>query len=200
MRSLRRLLIVALAAVALGACATTKHPIGISGEPQRDSRLLGAWKSVGPGDGGAVYVFFFPRPFEPYILEALGVSPPHGRENNECAQLAQGCGEWGSYSITLGKAGEFRFLNARQWFNRDGKPVKTDGYTPVLYRIEGETLYLSFPDVPMISAAVVAGQLAGEIKGDSVLITAEPAALDAYMAQHAARLFKPADHSLRRVD
>jgi hypothetical protein len=86
-------------------------------------------------------------------------------------------------------------------FDNNGKPGKPgDAYISLLYRIEGDTMYLSAPDAQLIGSAIRAGDLAGEIQGESVLITAEPAALDAFMAEHAAELFKPTDLALRRVD
>jgi hypothetical protein len=188
MRAIRSIVLVVFAAV-LAACATSKHPVGISQGAQADTRLLGAWRAVDPENGDSMYAFFLPRSGST-DLEALSVSPPRGETG----------GGWRSYAIVLGKAGEHRFLNARVLFE-GGKPGKADdAYTPVLYRFRGRELRLSFPDVEAVKRAVQAGELAGEIKGESVTITTEPAVLDAYVAAHAGRLFKRTEAVLRRVD
>jgi hypothetical protein len=188
MRTLRLLLIVAFAAT-VAACASTKHPIGISAGPQTDQRLLGAWKGTDPDQGNTIYAFILPRRDAPG-LEAVAVSPQHGDDK----------GGWSILSIAVGRAGEFRFLNARMLFD-NGKPAKPgDDYVPVLYRIEGDKLYISNPDIDAIKRAVQAGELAGTTTESSVVITAEPAALDAYMARHAAKLFKPSKTVLRRMN
>jgi hypothetical protein len=188
MRALRLLVVVAFAAV-IAACASTKHPIGISAGPQTDARLLGGWKGVDPDQGNTIYAFILPRP-DSADLQAVGVSPLHGDDK----------GGWATLSLVVGRAGEHRFLNARMLFD-NGKPAKPDDdYVPVLYTIEGDTLRVSNPDVEALKQAVEAGEIAGKVTGSSVVITAEPAVLDRYMATHAAKLFKPSKTVLRRMD
>jgi hypothetical protein len=188
MRALRLLVVVAFAA-AIAACASTKHPIGVSGGPQTDARLLGGWKGVDPDQGNTIYVFFLPRP-DSAELHAVGVSPLHGNDK----------GGWATLAITVGRAGEHRFLNARMLYD-NGKPAKPgEDYVPVLYRIEGKTLRILNPDVEALKRAIQAGEIEGRITGSSVIITAKPAALDRYMATHAAKLFKPSKTVLRRMD
>jgi hypothetical protein len=188
MRALRLLIVVAFAAT-IAACASTKHPIGVSAGPQTDARLLGGWKGVDPDDGNTIYVFFLPRA-DSADLHAVGVSPQHGTDK----------GGWATLSIVVGRAGEHRFLNARMLFD-NGKPAKPDeDYVPVLYRVEGDTLRILHADVEALKRAVEAGEIEGKVTGSSVVLTAEPAALDRFMATHAAKLFKPSKTELRRMD
>jgi hypothetical protein len=188
MRAFRVLFAIAFAA-AVAACASTKHPVGISAGPQTDARLLGVWKGTDPDEGNAIYVFILPQR-DGDDLQALGASPMHGDDK----------GGWANLSLTVGRAGEHRFLSARMLFD-NGKPAKPgEDYIPVLYRIDGDTLHILHADVEALKRAVEAGELAGQVTGSSVVITAEPAALDAYMAANAAKLFKPSKTVLRRIE
>jgi hypothetical protein len=189
MHAIRAILVVAVAAL-LSACVTTKHPVGAAQGEQTDTRLLGAWKATDPESGGTIFMFFLPRPESPHKVEAIGVSPAHGDED----------GGWGSYAIVLGKVGDLTFINAQPLFD-DGRPKTADDYVPILYRIDASgRLHFSMAEIDAVKRAVEAGELQGEVKGGSVVITATPAALDAYVAAHASTLFKPSEIVFKRAD
>jgi hypothetical protein len=185
-----RNLLAVIFAVTLAACATTKNPVGISNGPQTDTRLLGAWKATDPHTGRASYAFFFPAE-GPSNMALIQIEPAsEGRH-----------GTFVRYTVVVGKVNEFRFLNLRI-VNDAGQAAPPDAYLPVLYHVDANgTLRLFAFDDDAVIRAVHRGEVTGEIrksiltessgdtKGESVLITAGPAELDAFMAKHADTLF-----------
>lgn len=193
MRALRLILVVATAAI-LAACttATTINPVGTSGGPQTDARLLGTWLTTGPKQE-KFYVFFLERPAEQgYDMQAVAVGPTQGEEH----------GSWSVLAVTTGKVGDVRFLNGRLLFD-SGKPADRTDYFPVVYRLDGKKLTFLLLDPKAAKAAVEAHEIAGTVaESGDVVITAAPAALDAYMASHVDTLFKALDETpvFHRVD
>jgi hypothetical protein len=189
MHAIRAVLVIALAAL-VSACVTSKFPVGASQGEQADARLMGAWTATDPKTGNRMFLFFIPRPSGGHKVEAIGVTPAQGDEN----------GGWGSYAIVVGKAGEHSFINAQPLLD-DGKPKSADDYVPVLYTIDRSgRLHFSMLDTDAVKRAVQAGEIQGVVKDSSVLITAAPAALDAYMATRGAALFKPSEIVFKRVE
>lgn len=184
MRALRLILIVATGAI-LAACTTvtTTNPVGTSGGAQTDSRLLGTWLATGPKQE-KFYIFFMPRPAEQgYDMQGVGVGPAQGEEK----------GSWSVMAVTTGKVGDVRFLNGRLLFD-SGKAADRTDYFPVVYRLDGKKLTFLLLDPKAAKAAVEAREIAGTVaENGDVVITAAPAALDAYMAAHVNTLFKPTE-------
>ena len=193
---LYRIALIALATLALGACypPTTSHPIGTVSGLKPDPALTGLWKgvSIEPGERG-VYFHFLPRldgNIEAVVVQA-GDKPD---------------GDWNLFSLTTGRAGANRFMNARM-ISTNGKPEDDfpGGTIPVLYRIDSKgrmTLYMM--DEKSTKTAIAGGAIAGTIEkgeyGDSV-ITADGPALDKFMATPAARaLFVKPFFTLTRMD
>ena len=191
-----RLALAAFAALTLCACypPTTSHPVGTTSGLKPDSMLAGLWKGEPPqpGERGA-YFHFLPQADGTMttLLVQSGDQPD---------------GDWNLVSLTTARAGTNRFMNARM-LSSNGKPEEgsPEGTIPVLYRIDSKgrlTLYLM--DEKSTKAAIAAGQIEGSLgegeSGDAV-ITAQPAALDKFMASAAARaLFVKPFFTLRKLD
>lgn len=177
-----RLAVATLAVVALAACypPTTSHPIGTTAGLKPDPLLAGLWKGgpPEPGERGG-YFHFLPQSDGSItaILVQAGDKPD---------------GDWNLITLTTAKAGANRFMNARM-LSSNGKPEDDApaGTVPVLYRLDSKgrlTLYLM--DETATKAAITAGKIKGRIEKGSMgdaTITADPAALDAFMASPAAR-------------
>lgn len=187
--------LAALAALALAACypPTTSHPIGMTTGLKPDPVLTGLWKGHPPDPkqaGG--YFHFLPQQDGSItvILVESGEKPD---------------GEWNLITLTTGKTGANRFINARI-LSSNGKPETgaPSGTVPVLYRLDAKdrmTLYLM--DETAVKGAITAGKIKGTIEkgslGDAV-ITADPTELDAFMeSPQALALFDKPFFILRKM-
>ncbi len=188
--------VAAFALLALAACypPTTTHPVGTTAGFKLDPVLSGTWKAdpPEPSERGAFYHFL------PKLDGTLTVLIVQSGDEPD--------GDWNLVELTTGKAGANRFMNARL-LSSNGKPEEGSpgGTIPVLYRIDAKgriTLYLT--DETATKAAIKAGKIKGTIgKGDSgdAVITADPAALDKYMASSAAAaLFTKPFSTLHKID
>jgi hypothetical protein len=184
MTYLRLLLLAAM--VALAACypPVTSHPVGSTSGLKPDPVLNGLWKGQ-PHDTSqrGVYFHFLPRPDGTITLisVATGDKPD---------------ADWNAMTMTTGRAGNNRFMNIRIESD-NGKPDQEApaGTIPVLYRLDAKgqiTLWLT--DEKAIKDAIKSGKLKGTLgKGDDgdAVITADPAALDRFMAGPAVRVLYP---------
>jgi hypothetical protein len=173
--------LAAFAMLVLAACypPSTSHPVGSTTGLKPDPVLVGLWKgaTADPSERGAYY-HFLPK-LDGTITVVIVQT---GNEPD---------GDWNLITMTTGKAGANRYMNA-QLLASNGKPEEGSpgGTIPVLYRIDAKgrlTLYLMNEDGT--KAAIKAGKLKGTIgKGDygDAMITADPAALDKFMASPAA--------------
>jgi hypothetical protein len=190
-----RLSLAALAVLALAACypPTTSHPIGTSAGLKPDPVLTGLWKGHPPDPKEAGGYFHF-LPQEDGSITVILV------ESGEKPD-----GDWNLITLTTGKAGANRFMNARM-LSSNGKPETgaPSGTVPVLYRLDGKgrmTLYLM--DETATKAAITAGKIKGTIEKGSMgdaTITADPAELDAFMqSPEALALFDKPFFILRKM-
>ena len=158
MRALGRVLALLCLTAALAGCyPTSERPIGVSGTPAADQRLLGRWTGqIGTGkDTASLYVF----PREKGQLEALLVHPAAKDDK----------GGWTTASLLPGKAGAVNILNAKLVLD-DGAPAKegTKDYTPVMYRFDADgTLRLFMLGDKALEVAIRQGRIAGTIKENS---------------------------------
>ena len=197
---MRRFPFLLAAALALSAClpVTTKSPLGSTAGLKADPALYGMWEAkpesdpdhakhivflaILPGDDGAATAVFFdlPQPLK--------------------------SADWAHYAITTTALGPYRYINARA-VTTDGHPAddaEAQTTFPLLYRFDASdklTLYLIDEDAA--KAAVNDGKIAGTVARESygdVVLTAAPAALDAYFASGAGRaLFTKPLLVMRRV-
>jgi len=182
---------VAMAAIFLAAgClpVTSKTPVGTTAGLGADEALTGTWigKSLDAEDKSDNHTIYF------HFLK--------GKEGNLTA-LIVGAGDakddgWMAFDLRTAILGKNRFINAVDTFDDNQRaegPLK-DANIPLLYTIKGGKLTLYWLDEDKVKAAIKAGKIAGTVEsGDfgDVKITAEPAALDAFMATpEAAALFK----------
>jgi hypothetical protein len=165
------------AALILSACypPTTSHPVGTTAGLKLDTALTGTWRGV-DDDGKPSYFHF--------------LAPSDGTQSVVIAEAGPKAEDWNYVTLTTAKLGANRFMNARMTI-ANGKPEGADapappGTVPVLYRIDAKgVMTLSMMDETAVKAAIRAGKIKGTIEqgdmGDAV-ITAEPAALDKFLA------------------
>jgi hypothetical protein len=191
-----RLAVAALALLALAACfpPTTSHPVGTTSGLKLDPVLNGTWKAdPASRDERGVFLHFLPK--LDGTLTALMVQT--GDEPD---------GDWNLIELTNGKAGANRYMNARLLMS-NGKPDEGSpgGTIPLLYRVDAKgRLLLYIMNEDRAKAAIKAGEIKGTIgEGDSgdAVITADPAALDKFMASPAAlSLFVKPFFTLHKID
>jgi len=188
---------VAMAAMFLAAgClpVTSKTPVGTTAGLDADEALTGTWIGRAEDqedksrkkDKGVLYLHFL-KDKDAGGFSVLWAATGDGKDN----------GEWMSFKVGTARLGTNRYMNAVET-GKDGKPVDgalKDASFPLLYsfgRHHRLTLYML--DEDKVKAAIKAAKIAGTVEsGDygDVKITAEPAALDAFMATpEAAALFK----------
>jgi hypothetical protein len=184
------------AALILSACypPTTSHPVGTTAGLKVDTALTGTWRGV--ADDGKPSYFHF-------------LAPSDGTQSVIIAESGPKAEDWNYVTLTTAKLGANRFMNARMEI-ANGKPESGDaeapaGTVPVLYRIDAKgVMTLAMMDETAVKAAIRAGRIKGTIEkgemGDAV-ITAEPAALDAFLATPAAlALFAKPFFTVKKVE
>jgi hypothetical protein len=157
---------------------TTTHPVGTTAGLANDPTLTGLWrgKMESSDTGRDVYFHFLPTADGTItvVLVQAGTEPD---------------GDWSVASITTATLGTNHFMNAHMVMS-NGKPEDEDetasGTVPLLYRADAQgRLVLFFLDEDAVKAAIKAHQIAGTVEegqfGDAK-ITADPKALDAFMA------------------
>jgi len=190
------LAVAALAVLTLAACypPITSHPVGTTTGLKLDPILNGTWKAdPASRDERGVFIHFLPK--LDGTLTALMVQT--GDEPD---------GDWNLIELTNGKAGANRYMNARLLMSNgkadEGSP---SGTIPILYRLDSKgrlLLYLLNED--RAKAAIKSGKITGTTgEGDSgdAVITADPVALDKFMASPAAlSLFVKPFFTLHKID
>jgi len=183
-------------ALMLAGClpVTSKTPIGTTAGLGADPALFGTWKGhSADADNKDDGFFHFMAAKDGSITVAV--------------ILARGSSDdgWTIFSAHTATLAKNHYLNAVETFDKDA-PAEGDlknANIPLLYVVKGRTLTLYLLDEDKTKAAVKAGQLKGEVEpGDNgdVVITADAAELDAFMAKpEAAELFKVL-MVLRKVD
>ena len=180
--------LVALLALCLCAClpVTTKTAVGETAGFVNDPALTGTWAGHFDKDSPDVTFFHF-IPRDDNTITFIGVSTPQKDTT----------GGWGWYAVTTATLGGHRYLNARDMMD-DGKPAPPEAQKniPMLYTIKGDTLTLYLLDEDLTTKAIEAHVIAGDVvKGQyttDVTITADAAALDAFLKTDAgAKLFTP---------
>ncbi len=201
-----RQIAIVFVCVLLAGCGsvTTKYPIGMTAGLSPDPGLIGPWKGPFLNEssdkkGPEAYLHFLKIKGHGAMI-AIWVATRMNDEGEGGAMLFQ---------ITTGKVGENRFINAVE-MDADNKPVRT-GSTPALYRYDKSgNLHVFYLDESKAIEAIRSGRIAGVITPhggkdsigyyEDVQITAEPAALDAFMARpEAVDLFEEKT-VLRKVD
>jgi len=182
---------VAMAAMLLAAgClpVTSKTPVGTTAGLGADEALTGTWigKSLDAEDKSDIRTIYF------HFLK--------GKDGNLMALMVGAAGknddDWMAFNLSTATLGKNRFINAVETFdnNRPAEAPLKDANIPLLYTIKGGKLTLYWLDEDKVKVAIKAGRIAGTIEpGDfgDVKITADAAALDAFMATpEAAALFK----------
>ena len=174
-------------AVLLAGClpVTTKTPVGTTAGLGADAALFGTWKGHSPDSDNKADGFFH------FMLAKDG-------SMTVAVILARGSSDdgWTIFNAHTATLGKNHYLNAVETFDKDA-PAEGDmknADIPLLYVVKGRTLTLYLIDEDKAKAAIKAGELKGEVEpGDmgDVVITAEAAELDAFMAKpEAAGLFK----------
>lgn len=180
---LLRVAILALAGMGLAACppVTSKTAVGTTVQAAADPALAGLWKGRIAASEGDSYFTFLPQ--DDGTTAVVVVTPPTAKDK----------GGWGAFVIQTVALGANHFINARETID-EGKPATgpmADNTIPILYRLNGDgALVLYIIDETAAKAAIKAGKIQGTIEegqyGD-VTLTADAAALDAYMASPAGR-------------
>lgn len=163
-------------ALFVAACfPTTRHSIGTTAGIGADPDLVGTWIGEMDEEGDIAYLHFLRLPEDG--LGVLMIKPSAPDDG----------GGWGYYTVTTAEIAGHRFMNAH-WVISDGK-VEDEAPadpTPLYYNLAGDgELRLWLMDRDATIAAINEGKIAGEVEegafGD-VRITAEPDALDNFMA------------------
>ena len=165
---------------------TSTNPVGTTVGLAADPALSGLWRGQVHQPEGWVYMTFFPQ--SDNTTTALLISPPDPARKDASAQ-----GDWSVYSFQTATLGQYRYMNAKEVSNNGKVPDEAQaGKTfPLLYRINSDgALVIYLLDEKAAAAAIKSGAIAGTIGqgqfGD-ITLTADPAALDAFMATPAAR-------------
>jgi hypothetical protein len=179
----RRIFAILAAALMLAACipVTTKSPVGTTAGFKPDPAIYGMWEGA-PEDGkGEAFIAIIPDSDGEATAIFTDVPVPVKS------------GDWATYAVQTTALGEYRYINARAILS-DGRPAEGREATssfPILYRMTGDnTLKLYLVDEDAAKAAVTAGKIAGKIEGGNfgdVMLTASPAALDAFFSSDAGR-------------
>ena len=176
-----RLATVLCTALIATAClpVTSTVPVGSSVGFTPDPALTGMWKGHGEDPRQAGYLSFFPQ--DDGTITALMITPD-GKDSS-----------WATFSLQTATLGANRFMNAHEVLS-NGKPdddAEAQKTFPLLYRVNGDgALVIYLLDEKAAAVAIKSGAIAGTIGqgqfGD-ITLTAEPAALDAFMATPAGR-------------
>jgi len=191
-RVLNRAVILLGVLLTATAClpVTSKSPIGTTAGYKADPRLTGVWKVDSREASG--YFAFFPQADGSTRVVLLEPSSPGDK------------GGWMVFDVHTATLGADRYMDASE-LEEDGKPPGQKlAHMPVLYRFGADgSLALYLMDEDAAKAAIKTGGIAGMVKpgqfGD-VVLTATPAALDAYVQSPAGHaLFKKPTEILERV-
>jgi hypothetical protein len=165
---------------------TSSTPVGTTVGFAADPALAGFWRGQVHQPEGWVYMTFFPQ--SDGTTTAVLISPPNAARKDDSAQ-----GDWSVYSLQTAALGQYRYMNAKEISN-NGKapdPSQADKTFPLLYRVNSDgALVIYLLDEKAAAAAIKSGAIAGTIgKGNfgDITLTADPAALDAFMATPAGR-------------
>jgi hypothetical protein len=177
--------LVVLCALFAAGCGsvTTKYPIGSTTGLVPDTALVGTWRGQIDDSKPQSPPFFlhFIKTHGPML--AVWVAP---RVNDK--------GEGGVilFQITTGRTGDNRFINSKELKMGAPHGVEGKGTFPSLYQFDGNDLLLYKLDKQKTAEAIRSGKIAGIITQhgspnslsnyEDVQITAEPVALDAFMA------------------
>jgi hypothetical protein len=187
-----RIVLALAATLALAACypPTTSHPVGTTAGLGSDPVLTGLWKGT-DSDGKAHYAHFLHQSDGTLTILLVEAGPKAEDAINITA--------------TTAKLGANRLMNAKLVWTNNKPEEEPRGTVPVLYTLgaKGE-LTIALMDEHKVKDAVRAGRLKGTIeKGDmgDVIITADPAALDTFMASPGAvALFAAPAFTLHRME
>jgi hypothetical protein len=194
--SIVRSALAAMALLLLAACypPTTTHPVGTTAGLKLDPVLNGTWKAdPASRDERGAFLHFLPK-----LDGSLTVLMVQTGDEPD--------GDWSLIELTNGKAGNNRYMNARLVMsNGKAEDDSPGGTIPLLYRFDSQGhLMLYMMNEDRTKAAIKAGQITGTIgKGDSgdAVITADPVALDKFMASPAAlALFVKPFFTLHKID
>lgn len=192
-RHLSRLGILFAVFLAMAAClpVTSKAPIGTTVGYKPDSQLTGMWQAR--SDGASAYFAFFPQADGSTKVVMLEPSAAGDK------------GGWSVFDVRTTTLGSDRYMDASE-IESDEKPVEPKlEHIPVLYSFAADgSLALYLMDEDAVKDAIRAGKIAGQVEpgqyGD-VVLTATPAALDAFFETPAGRaLFGKPAVTLQRVE
>ena len=178
--------------LAAAAClpVTSKSPLGTTAGYKADPQLAGMWKSA--SDQSAPWFAFFPQPDG--STKAVMIEPASQSDK----------GGWMVFDLRTTTLGSDRYMDASV-IEDDGKPpAQALDHIPVLYSFGADgSLTLTVMDEDAVKDAISAGKIAGQAEpgqtGD-VVLTATPAALDAFLESPGGRaLFKKPLVTLSRV-
>lgn len=164
---------------------TSRTPVGTTAGLGADTALYGTWKGHGLDSEKKIDGYF-------HFMQA--------RDGSMTVAMVMATGTdddgWTIFNAHTATLGKNRYLNALETFDKDA-PAEGElknANIPLLYTVRGRTLTLYLLDEDKTKQAVRDGKLKGEIEpGESgdVVITADAAELDAFMAKpEAAELFK----------
>lgn len=191
-RCLIRVGVLIAVCLAVAAClpVTSKSPIGTTAGYKVDPQLAGMWKAT--SDKSAPYFAFFPQ--ADGSTKAVMLEPATQGDK----------GGWMVFDVRTTTLGSDRYMDASA-VEDDGKPpAQAMDHIPVLYGFGADgSLTLTVMDEDALKDAISAGKIAGQVEpgqtGD-VVLTATPAALDAFLELPAGRaLFKKSLVVLARV-
>jgi hypothetical protein len=211
-----RAAVMAIAAMALVGCSevSTQYPVGSTTGLVPDPALAGTWlvraektNDVERTADGKVAAYVHVLPAKDGGFDIVVAALPKKFDEK---------GEYQFYRATTGRAGENRFLNIVMLSPPGEQPrtAPTHGTIPVLYRFEvnGDLAIFELDDDKAV-AAIRAGAIAGTIKKNTykfdgkeyegttdITITAQPPALDAFMAKPEAIALVKQIGLLKRAD
>ena len=165
---------------------TSTSPVGTTVGFTADPALSGLWRGQVHQPEGWVYITFFPQTDN--TTTAVLISPPDASRKDDSAQ-----GDWSVYSLQTAALGPYRYMNAKEISNNGKAPDEAQaGKTfPLLYRVNSDgALVIYLLDEKAAAVAIKSGALAGTVGQGSfgdITLTADPAALDAFMATPAGR-------------
>lgn len=208
MRGCPRLL-AAICVMLVAGCSTVgiKYPIGTTTGLAPDRMLFGTWRGHfaddKQGDSGsqkAEFYVHFVAMNNGKVIVVVVAAPRSGEEG----------GFIDAASITTATLGENHFINAVDLLGQGSSKSDEGTISPLLYTGSESGLTLCSLDLDETRNAIRSGAIAGTIEEhgakdsiqhyETVTITADPAALDAFMAKpEAVKLFKPS-MVLRKVD
>jgi len=164
---------------------TSKAPLGTTTGLGADAALYGTWKGHSPDAQDAHDGYFHFMKAKDGSITAAVILAAGGDDDG-----------WTIFHVQTAVLGKHHFINAVETFDKDAAAEgrMQNANIPLLYVVKGRRLTLYLLDEDKAKAAIKAGKLAGTVEpgedGD-VTLTAEPEALDAFMARPEAEgLFK----------